>query len=104
MAGPHYRNRERKLSGDLADSSAFDKVFAIRKRVLKWNRIPPRKEPLPLSVQEEIRRHLKGEIERLEKLIGRDLGHWLQLQPERQAAGHRASAPARPRPSFSAAK
>jgi len=104
MAGPHYRNRERKLSGDLADSGAFDKVFALRKRVLKWNRIPPRKEAIPLSVQEDMRRHLKGEIERLENLIGRDLGHWLQLQPERQTAGSRASTPVRPRPSFSAAK
>jgi hypothetical protein len=104
MAGPHYRNRERKLSGDLADSSAFDKIFALRKRVLKWNRIPPRKEALPLHVQEDIRRQLKGEIERLEQLIGRDLGHWLQLQPERQATGRRATAPMRPRPSYSAAK
>jgi hypothetical protein len=104
MAGPHYRNRERKLNGDLADSGAFDAIFAFRKRVLKWNRIPPRREPLPVSVQEEIRRHLKGEIERLQQLIGRDLGHWLQLQPEKQTAGQRTSAPVRPRPSFSAAK
>jgi hypothetical protein len=104
VAGPHFRNRERKLGGDLADHSAFDTIFAFRKRLLKWNRIPARREPLPLSVQEDIRRQLRGEIERLEQLIGRDLGNWLQLRPQSQTAADRASAPVRQRPSFSAAE
>lgn len=104
LAGPHYRKRERDLRGDLSDSGAFDAFFAFRKRILMWNRTPARKEPLPLNVQEEIRRQLKSEIERLEQLIDRDLGHWLQLQPETQAAAQRVPTSMRPQPSYSAAK
>lgn len=104
LAGPHYRKRERNLRGDVADSGAFDAFFAFRKRLLRWNRVPARKEVLPLSIQEEIRRQLKGEIERLEQLIDRDLGHWLQLQPETQRAAQRSTKGVRPQPSYSAAK
>jgi sulfotransferase family protein len=92
LAGSPYRKRERKLEGDLADSPAVDAIFAFRKRLLHWNRIPTNKEPPPLRVQKEIREQLKDEIDRLGQLIGRDLGHWLQHQPEKQ----RAPEPRRP--------
>ena len=103
LAGPHFRKRERKLAGDLADSGAVDAVFAFRKRLLKWNRVEPREHSLPVAVQSEIRAALKGEMERLEQLIGRDLGHWLQVRADSSAA-KRAATSVRIRPSFSAAE
>lgn len=91
LAGPHYRSRERKLDGDLADSAAFDAVFAFRKRLLAWNRIPAQRRAVPLWVQGEIRAQLADEMKRLERLIGRDLSHWLQLRPAEQRASARFS-------------
>jgi hypothetical protein len=86
LAGAHYRSRERKLSGDLADSRAVDLLFSARKRLLDWNRVPaPRRRP-SLAVQKEIRARLKPQIRRLESIVGRDLSHWLQLLPDTQIA------------------
>lgn len=105
FAGAAYRQRERKLDGDTADSTAVDAVFAVRKRLLAWNRVPARKERMPLHVQEEIRARFKGEMDRLQKLIGRDLGHWLQLRPGAKGAVKPiAQTAVRERSSFSAAE
>jgi sulfotransferase family protein len=95
LAGSPYRKRDRKLEGDLADSPAVDAIFAVRKRLLHWNRIPASKQPPSPSIQREIRDRLKDEIERLEELIGRNLDHWLQLRPVEHGAP-------RPRPSLPA--
>jgi len=81
LAGPYQQKREKKLDRDRSDSAALETIFAIRKRLLHWNRLPPRKQPSPLWVQEEMRSQLKDEIERLGKLIGRNLDHWLQVRP-----------------------
>ena len=54
---------------------------SLRKRILRWNNIPDRKEPIPIGVQRDIKAHFQGEIDRLGELIGRDLGHWLQPKP-----------------------
>jgi len=78
LAGVHFRHRDRKLGGDLADSPAVDAIFAFRKRLLDWNKVPARKQRPSLAVQEQIRDQLKGEIDRLGAMIGRDLHHWLQ--------------------------
>jgi hypothetical protein len=94
MAGSHFRTRERKLGGDLSDSAAFDALFALRKRLLTWNRVPARKRPIQLRVQEEIRSHLKSEIARLQNLIDRDLGHWLQVRPHDEPATEQGSSKA----------
>jgi hypothetical protein len=56
----------------------FPKLLKLRKRVLKWNEIPARREPLDASLRKEIARAYRKEIDRFGRLIGRDLGHWLR--------------------------
>ena len=51
---------------------------SLRKRLLKWNRIPDEKRPIPIVVQREIQAQYQEEVDKLGELIGRDLGHWLQ--------------------------
>ena len=104
LSGPFQKKRERKLDGEETDSHAIDTIFAIRKRLLQWNRVPPRKQLPPLWVQEEMRSQLKDEIERLGKLIGRDLDHWLQLKPQAEATKYQASPKLGAQPSFTAAE
>lgn len=104
LSGPYQQKRERKLDGAETDSPALDTIFAIRKRLLHWNRVPLRKQPPPLWVQEEMRSRLKGEIERLGKLIGRDLDHWLQLRPQAEANKYQASPKLGAHPSLTAAE
>jgi hypothetical protein len=52
-------------------------IFALRKRVLKWNEIPVERSPLTPDVREAIIRHYRPEVDKLSHLIGRDLSHWL---------------------------
>ena len=61
--------RDRKVSGA---------VLQLRKRILKWNRYPEPPATLPLSLEEEIRRRFRSEIQRLSELLDRDLDHWLR--------------------------
>lgn len=85
MAGEKFRQRERDLDDvDDGDNPAVETMLSIRKRLLRWNRKPLVERPIPLAVQQDIRIHLKEEIDHLGELIGRDLGHW--LQPSAEAA------------------
>ena len=52
-------------------------VKAVRKRMLKWNRRPPKEAPLSPQLKAKIRERLSADIDDLARLIGRDLGHWL---------------------------
>jgi len=83
LAGKQFRQRERRLDGAIDDDRAVERIFSVRKRILRWNRVPLKKRPVPLAVQDDIRKRLSGEIERLGGLIGRDLGHWLEVREGR---------------------
>ena len=74
LAGQQYRQR---FARDEGKSEGSGKP-SLRKRLLRWNRVDDEKRPIPLSVQREIQERFNDEIRRLEVLIGRDLGHWLQ--------------------------
>jgi len=82
MAGKLYKRRMKEASeagDDSNDTELADKLLSVRKRLIRWNRVDrQRKEPVPIRVQQEIRDHFQGEIDRLGELIDRDLGHWLQ--------------------------
>jgi hypothetical protein len=52
-------------------------IMSLRKRLLRWNKVDAPDQPLALPLQLELRARLKDEIDRLGKLIGRDLSHWL---------------------------
>lgn len=104
LAGPYQQKREQRLDGDETESPAVDTIFALRKRLLHWNRMPARKQQPPLRVREEIRSEFKDEIERLGKLIGRDLDHWLQLRPEAKSPKYEVSRRVSSRPSLTPAE
>jgi hypothetical protein len=65
------------------------KILSLRKRLLQWNRIDASAPPLSAKLQLELRAHYKPEIDRLSRLIGRDLGHWL-LPPDQSSHATRA--------------
>jgi hypothetical protein len=60
-----------------APRKARGAIMSLRKRLLRWNKVDAPDVPLPLPLQLELRARLKNEIDRLGKLIGRDLSHWL---------------------------
>jgi hypothetical protein len=86
LANIQLRRRLAKAARDEAvATSGTGKLLALRKRLLRWNELDDAKEPIPIHIQHEIRRHLKGEVERLARLINRDLSHWLQPRHELRA-------------------
>jgi len=80
FAGQLYRRRMKDPgSGDSDEGSEKSKLLSFRQRLIRWNRLDDAaKEPISLTVQQQIRDHFKGEIDRLGSLIDRDLNHWLQ--------------------------
>lgn len=78
-AGEQYRRRVQKdVAHFNGKGGALEAVMSVRKRLLRWNRIEAPEREISLGVQQQIRHSLKGEVARLEELIGRDLGAWLQ--------------------------
>lgn len=83
LAGHHYRRRLVKdAASDEGGSDAVETMLSIRKRLLRWNRVPGAKRPVPLAVQQDIQARLRGEIDHLAEIIGRDLSHWLTPQKQ----------------------
>jgi len=78
LASVRHQGRFDKQAGSKARKATPGQSKSLRKRLLKWNKMPDEKRPITLSVQREIAAHFRGEIDRLGELIGRDLGHWLQ--------------------------
>jgi len=83
LSGKQFRQRQRKLDGDRGDDKVTENIFAIRKRLLNWNKVPLEKRVIPVPVQQQIRDRLAGEVAELGRLIGRDLSHWLQVREGR---------------------
>ena len=80
LASHSHRRRFGSPEDAELEEKAIEKVLSIRKRLLRWNRVDRPPEPVPIAVQMDIQRRLRGEIDHLGRLIGRDLGHWLQLR------------------------
>ena len=77
LAGAMHRARfDRNAATRLKREGSGGK--SLRKRLLRWNRVPDEKRPVPVEVQREIKAQFQDEVDRLGKLIGRDLGNWLQ--------------------------
>lgn len=83
LAGKHFAQRERALDGDDGEDAVATKIFSIRKRLLRWNKVPAVKQVIPLRVQQEIHDSLRADIDHLGELLGRDLSHWLQVREGR---------------------
>jgi hypothetical protein len=92
LATDRYLHRAGAQSARTAKPAAT--ILSLRKRLLQWNKIAAPAQPLSPALQLELRAHYKGEIERLGKLIGRDLGHWLlpeELRARSASAGARSA-------------
>ena len=84
LAGKQFRQRARKLErADAPDDRVTERIFSLRKRLLRWNRTKLVKRPIPIAVQRDIRARLEGEVAHLGRLIGRDLSHWLKVREGR---------------------
>jgi hypothetical protein len=82
LAGKQFRQRAKSL--DQAEGKKLPEgIFAVRKKLLRWNRVPLAKQPVPLALQQDIAKRLRGEIDKLGLLLGRDLSHWLEVRPGR---------------------
>jgi hypothetical protein len=79
LASIRHRGRFDKKAGKKASETAPGSGSkSLRKRLLRWNRLPERKEQVPRAVQREIQAQFQDEIDKLGSLIDRDLSHWLQ--------------------------
>lgn len=58
--------------------SARKAILSTRERLLEWNRTDAPQQPLAPELRRELHGKLRGEIERLSDLLGRDLTHWLR--------------------------
>jgi hypothetical protein len=77
VAGENFLQRDGRSA---PNTGLVGAIFALRKRILKWNEIPAKRQPLDPSVRDEIIGHYRPEVERLSVLIGRDLSHWLRAE------------------------
>jgi hypothetical protein len=88
LAGEHFRQREKKL--DAREGRAISAIFALRKRLLAWNKVPAKREPLDPMLRQEIIDRLRDDVILLSRVIDRDLSHWLggvpEAKPERAKA------------------
>ena len=80
LAGEHYRKREKKLGAK--DSRLVAAIFAVRLRLLQWNKVEARREPIDPDVRQQIIDRLRDDVILLSRVIDRDLSHWLGGVPE----------------------
>jgi hypothetical protein len=52
-------------------------ALRLHKRLQKWNRVVAEPPPLDARMRALLREHLAADVEKLAKLLDRDLGHWL---------------------------
>lgn len=90
LAGEHYRKREKKLGA--RDNGLISAIFAIRLRLLQWNKKPATREPLDPLVRQQIIDRLREDVILLSRVIDRDLSHWLGGVPEAAPARQAISA------------
>jgi len=80
LAGEKFHQREKKVG--TTDSPALAAIFRVRKRLLEWNKVPAKREPLDPGVRQQIIERLRDDVILLSKTIDRDLSHWLGGVPE----------------------
>lgn len=75
LAGEKFNQRE----GRQAKKGA---IMRVRKRLLDWNKVPAKRQPLDPAVRRQMIGRLRGEIVQLSRLLDRDLRNWLGGIPE----------------------
>jgi hypothetical protein len=92
LAGEKFHKREKKVGTE--DSRALAAIFRVRKRLLDWNKVPARRQPLDPAVRQQIIDRLRDEVILLSRVIDRDLSHWLGGVPEAKPQAMRGKASA----------
>lgn len=80
LAGEKFRAREKQLGA--SEGRAITAVFRVRKRLLDWNKVPAKREPIDPVVREQIIDRMRDDVVLLSRVIDRDLSHWLGGVPE----------------------
>jgi hypothetical protein len=80
LASARHHGRFDKAAQKKVGKSGGRKPRSLRKRILGWNKVEDEKRPISAAVQREIQAEFQSEVDKLGKLIGRDLSHWLQLR------------------------
>ena len=80
LAGEQFHKREKKVGA--AESPALAAFFRARKRLLDWNKVPVKRQPLDPGVRQQIIDRLRDDVILLSQVIDRDLSHWLGGVPE----------------------
>lgn len=80
LAGEKFHKREKKVGS--TESPALVTFFRVRKRLLDWNKMPAKRQPLDPVVRQQIIDRLRDDVILLSKTINRDLSHWLGGVPE----------------------
>jgi hypothetical protein len=87
LAGEQFHKREKKVG--TSESPALAAFFRLRKRLLEWNKVPVKRQPLDPKVREQIVERLRDDVILLSKVIDRDLSHWLggvaEAKPQKEA-------------------
>jgi hypothetical protein len=78
LAGNAYRRRfEVPAKLHKRRSRGLQMVERARKDLLKWNEAEALPQSLSPAMRQEFRALYRSDVERLEEILGRDLGHWL---------------------------
>ena len=85
LAGEKFRTREKKL--DAREGRAITAIFKVRKRLLDWNKVRAKREPLDPELRQQIIDGMRDDVIRLSRVIDRDLSHWLGGVPEANPNG-----------------
>ncbi|HEU0310206.1 MAG TPA: sulfotransferase [Sphingomicrobium sp.] len=80
LAGEQFHKREKKVG--TRESPALAAIFRVRKRLLEWNKVPAKRQPLDPHLRQQIIDRLRDDVILLSKVIDRDLSHWLGGVPE----------------------
>ena len=61
------------------ETKATRLLLAARKRLLEWNEAEPPPVRLSAAIRTEIREKYSDDVDRLARITGRDLSHWLRV-------------------------
>lgn len=92
LAGEHFHKREKKVGSN--QGKALTTIFALRKRLLDWNKVDAKRQPLDPGVRAEIIERHRDDVILLSKVIDRDLSHWLGGVPEARPDSAKSAATA----------
>lgn len=59
-------------------SPVLDRVMEVRGKIINWNKKPAQRPVVGAKVRDEMREMFGPDIARLSRLLGRDLGHWIE--------------------------